>query len=75
MHLDKDLALSLQQLGLLLWQGFDLPGLETSTCHECSHKKKKKKERKKERNLNHLTNCFLFDGHLVTQEADLTLNL
>jgi len=36
----KDLVLSLQQLGLLLWHGLD-PWPGTSMCHRHSQKKKK----------------------------------
>lgn len=39
----KDLALSLQQLRSLLWQGFLIPGLGTSKCRRCCLKNKQKR--------------------------------
>ena len=39
----KDLALSLQWLGSLLWCGFEIPGPGTCTCYR--HGQKRKKER------------------------------
>ena len=40
----KDLVVSLQRLGSLLWQWLDLPGRDVSTWLEQGQKKKKKKK-------------------------------
>ena len=51
----KDLVVSLQRLGSLLWQWLDLPGRDVSTWLEQGQKKKKKKKhtptKKKKRGL------------------------
>ena len=49
----KDLALSLQQLGLLLWHGFDpwLGNFQTYWAQTKKKKRKRKRKKKKEKKI------------------------